>query len=237
MIYQITGKQLFPKFRGSLGETLRVPLGRDYFNGNALNFKLNSNADIAKKSHIHYLLPGRITVEGEDNSNHKMFFYGHRSSVLVTGKSQLFFLKCLRNLETGVISVKCKKISPSENLGEEHNIIGVFEGADMHLVATNKGHIYRYDRKDKEITKAYSAGGNSIVMLEAAWKEYGTHVIVAFLSNNKEIYLASVSLFNKQEAGPITSTPMTKYEGKKSSQESPGDFCPNSIDFSQTYDS
>lgn len=107
----------------------------------------------------------------------------------------------------------------------------------MHLAATTKGIIYRYNRKDKEITIANIAAGKSTVMLEVAWKEYGTHVLVAFLSNNKEIFLISVSLFNKDEAGPITSTPMTKYEGKKSSQESPGEFCPNSIDFSHTYDS
>jgi hypothetical protein len=48
MIYQITAKQAFPKFRGSLGQMYHVPLGRDYFNGNALTFKLNAKADIAK---------------------------------------------------------------------------------------------------------------------------------------------------------------------------------------------
>lgn len=40
MIYQVSTKQQFPKFRGSLDEYYHVPLGRDYFNGNAVDFKL-----------------------------------------------------------------------------------------------------------------------------------------------------------------------------------------------------
>jgi hypothetical protein len=57
------------------------------------------------------------------------------------------------------------------------------------------------------------------------------------LSEDKKIFLGKISLFNENVASDISGKWMSAYDGKKSSQESPGDFCPNSIDFSQTYES
>ena len=45
-----------------------------------------------------------------------------------------------------------------------------------------------------------------------------------------------MSLFNDNIAGSI-GEPLNKYLDKKPSQETPGVFCPTSIDFSQTFDS
>lgn len=220
-----------------------VPLGRDYFNGNALTFKLNANKDIAKDSHIHYRLPGKIHIKDESD-NHKMFFYGHKSSIVVTSKWELYFLRCMRSLEKDAIAMKCEKITSvvdkkfsTKALGKDHNLLGDFEGQEMHFVATNKGYIYRYNRKTKLITEAIKFGGSTEKFLEVTYKDYGNVVIVAMLTDDKKIYMGKIGLYNEFVSGSITDKPLTKYEDKKSSQESPGKFCPKSIYFSQTYES
>jgi len=243
MIYQITGKHKFPKFRGSLGEMYHVPLGRDYFNGNALNFTLNANIDIAKESHIHYLLPGKVYIKGE-SGNHNMFFYGYRSSCVVTSTWDLYFLRCLRTLEKNFIAMSCEKITSKDEtgfgkiaLGKDHNLLGDFEGQEMHFAATNKGYIYRYNRKTKKITEAIKFGSKTDKFLEVTFKDYGNLVLVAMLTDNNKIYMGKMGLYNELTSGYITDKPLIKYDGKKSSQESDGKFCPNSIFFSQTYES
>lgn len=243
MIYQITAKQKFPKFRGSLGEMYHVPLGRDYFNGNALTFKLNANKDIAKDSHIHYMLPGKIHINGE-SLNHRMFFYGHRSSVVVTSNWHLFFLRCLRKLEKGVIAMSCDKITTQDDkgkfsfwdLGKDHNLIGDFEAQEMHFVGTSRGKVFRYNRNTKKISEAISFGGKESKFIEVTFKDYGNVLIVAMLSEKGEIYIGKMNLFN-DVSGDIKNGKITKYDGRKSSQETDGKFCPNSIYFSQTFHS
>jgi hypothetical protein len=243
MIYQITAKQRFPKFRGSLGEMYHVPLGRDYFNGNALTFKLNANKDIAKDSHIHYMLPGKIHIKGESEDHH-MFFYGHKSSVVVTSNWHLYFLRCLRNLEKGAIGMNCEKITDVDdkgvhgfwNLGKDHNLIGDFEGQEMHFVGTTQGKIFRYNRNTKKISEAISFGGSETKFIEVTFKDYGNSLIVAMLTDKKQVYIGRLNLFN-DGSGDIKDGKITKYEGRKSSQETDGKFCPNSIYFSQTYHS
>lgn len=90
-----------------------MPLDRDYFNGNAVNFNLQANSDIAKESHIHYVLPAKFYVEGE-SSQHKIFFNGFRSSVVVTNSNQLFILRCDKHLEREFVAMKCKKITKED---------------------------------------------------------------------------------------------------------------------------
>lgn len=238
MIYQITSKLQFPKFKGSLGEMYIVPLGRDYFNGNALSFKLNANDDIASNSHIHYMLPGKIIIENEP-SNYNMFFYNHRSSIVVTSTWKLFFIRCFRQLEKDVLALKCEKITSKDaagyssvDLGAGHNILNNFESEHMHYVVTNQGFIYRYNRKTKEITLASTFAKKKFI--EVAFKEHANHLIIAGLSEDKKIYFQKVNLFNEFDSGQIIE-PMEKYVDKKSSMESPGQFCPSSIDFSQTF--
>lgn len=145
MVFQISTKQQFPKFRGSLDEFYHVPLGRDYFNGNAVDFKLQANPDIMKDSHVHYISQAKFYVDGE-SSNHKVFFNGHRSSIVLTSANKLYALRCTKNLEQGFISMKCIKITKQDKgqfmfvqLQPGDTIIGHYESSSMHYVATNKG--------------------------------------------------------------------------------------------------
>lgn len=53
----------------------------------------------------------------------------------------------------------------------------------MHFAATNKGHVYRYNRKTKEITLAFKVGSSADKFIEVTFKHYGNLVLVALLTD------------------------------------------------------
>jgi hypothetical protein len=169
------------------------------------------------------MLPGKIHIKGESDHHH-MFFYGHKSSMVVTSNWELYALRCLRSLEKNTIAMNCEKITEKQEgkfnhikLGKDHNLLGVFEGEEMHFVGTNKGYIYRFNRKTKLLTEAIKFGSKTDVFKEITFKDYGSEVIVSLLTESKKIYMGKISLYNEFTAGQITDNALTKYEDKKSS--------------------
>lgn len=104
----------------------------------------------------------------------------------------------------------------------------------MHFVATSNGRIIAYDRSNMELQTALRLGTASSKFEEATWTSFSRHVLVAMLDKKRrEILSGKLGLFNLNNSGSLSE--IKKYEEKKGSQETPGEFCPTSIEFSSSH--
>lgn len=237
MIFQITAKLAFPKFRGSLKQMYRVPLGRQYINGNKLQFKLQAQSDILQYSHIHYSSAAEVSLKGEKN-NHNSFLIGKGTSSIVTSGGKLVIAACYRTLIKNKTGLDCEKIvEKAQALPKDEHIISQFVTNSLHLMITNKGNAYTYwKRNGKKIQNFYNYNKN---LTEATFKVYKGYILIATMSTDGEISIKAVNQFVENGAiigigNPINKALFDKnqFNFKNHDQVNAGEFCPKGLRFS-----
>lgn len=238
MIYQITARLAFPKFRGSLKQMYRVPLGRDYFNGNKIKFGLAAQPDIMAYSHIQYSSVGEIRLEGESTTNHRSFLVGKGTSSVITSNGKLLLAACYRALIKGKIGLDCRKvIEKSETIPNDEFVVGQFVSNTLHLVATSKGNVYGYwKRKGKKIESFFSFDKK---ISDVTFKVYKSFVLMAFITETNEIYIKYINQYLEEGGLEGIGNPITKalFENNQDNFKNPeqikaGEFCPKGLRFS-----
>jgi len=232
MIYQITSKQAFPKFKGSLTNMYHVPLGREYFNGNGLNFKVNAQDDIKESSHVHYMADGIILLNGKEVKPIS-YFHGHGAHSAILTKGKHSFLSCYRALVKDKIGVNCT-ILKEETVKADSHIIDHFSTPNCHVSVTNKGELFIYWSREQKVSKHDITQDGNGEIRSSTFKTYQGNILMVFLDEQDVIYFKRHNMYNSATGLDSIGSPLrNKYpdEHKNPEQKTAGDYCPKSVKF------
>ena len=235
LIYQIKAKKSFPKFKGSLTNMYHVPLGREYFNGNALEFQLTAQEDILKYAHVHYLADGVVLVDGKAQKP-VSYFHGEGVHSAVLTKGKISFLRCYRVLVTGKIGVNCTVLG-DKTIDNDAIIIDHFSSPNVHIAVTNKGDVFTYwpkAKKGERIKHTHASDDGQGEVKTTTFKVYENYVFMVVLDIRGHISFKKLLMYQLGDGFSSIGDPLrTKYAEKDHNpeQKESGDYCPKSAKF------
>ena len=229
-IGEITAAISFPRFKGIFNQMFSIPLGRDYFSGNAINFQISSPGI---ENHLQYVSEGEVFIK-EYNTSPKIFLNQDGLKTAVLDKGVVVLVNCQKTFKKksqvinndDKIRLECEKATKPFQLSNTEIFIKSFSTSEAHIVIGKEGDVIFYN-KMKGKSRVLKLG---FKVKDVDFKKRTSSVLMGIISEDNRIYIYKLNLYESGDLKKITE--ITKYE-KGDAQDTSGNVCPKSIRFSK----
>lgn len=236
-ITAINPKSNFPSLIGFKGIYFKIPIGRDYFSGNAINFALKG--DLAGKL-IANAGEFEFKIDAEDSNNFRAYFHTNGYSVMTTKDNKVIIINCARKLENTFV-LKCvkigEKIGMNDKVGEK--VLTTYHTKHLLVIVTTYGQFIFFN-KVAHLSETMNLEGDNRFIKQVTFKPKDSLILISALVTDSKGVVAQISNFAFNEFARLNGEATDKYfysvsqitkssYQAESSQESGGDFCPKSI--------
>lgn len=228
----------FPTLIGSLGNYFRIPIGRQYFTGNGINFYLKGNLDGRIVSNAEEF---NLVVEDLPNDNIDSFFYKTGYAALLTKDRKIVIVNCRKSLGVDKLNLNCARIGEKIGLNSAVNekILATYDTQQILLVVTTYGQFIAFN-KISHNSKVALEPGTDKTYTQVTFKPNNAFILISVMVADSKGAVVKIKTFKMDEFAALETFDFIKgeatldkdnYAKAEASQDTPGQFCPRSISY------
>jgi hypothetical protein len=242
-IQAVNSKKSFPALVGFKGNYFKVPIGREYFSGNGINFELKgdlTNSLVANAGSFEFKIDGET-----DPNKFQAYYHTNGYSVMVTTENQVFIINCARKLE-GTFVFKCVKVVDGIRLDDKvgEKVLATYHTQHLLVIATTYGQFIFFN-KVSHASDSMALKGENRYLKQVIFKPKDALILISALVTDSKGVVSQISSYAFNEFAKLSGSSSeiyfysvntitrTSYQAE-TNQESGGDFCPRSISYEVT---
>ena len=226
----------FPSLIGSLRNYFRIPIGRQYFSGNGINFNLKGSLDGRLVSNAGEF---ELVVDNLPNDQIDSFFYKLGYAALLTKDRRIVIVNCKKALGNSMIKLSCVKIGEKAGLNSDANerILATYDTQQILLIVTTYGQFIAFNKINHNAKVALEPGANK-AYTQVTFKPNNAFILISVMVADSKGEIAQIKTYKMDEFAALESASFMKgettldkdnYSKAERCQDSAGQFCPRSI--------
>lgn len=236
-IQAITPRSSFPALVGFKGNFFKVPIGREYFSGNGINFELKGDLSSKLVSNAGDI---EFVVDGENAANIHAYYHTNGYATMMMTDNKILIVNCARKLQTNFV-MKCAKIGEKfgMNVLVNETVIATYHTQHLMVIVTSYGQFIFFN-KVAHTSDVLNLQGDSRFIKQVVFKPKDSFILISVLVADSKGEVSQISNFMLNEFARIDGSPqevffysvsnITKASYKaETNQENAGEFCPKTI--------
>jgi hypothetical protein len=229
----------FPSLVGTLTNYFRVPIGREYFSGNGIRFRVTGKVDGSA-----VLNAGVFEFEIQDQPLDTIdsYYHGDNYAAALLKNGKLLIVHCEKKIGDN-IKLFCKRLLEGVTMDKSVNekILAIHDTNEILLIITTYGQFITFNKVNHNSKLTYETNPNRYFSQVTFTRKDG-FILASVLANNNKGEVARIVTYKIDKFASLENDGAIKEEEKlifdkdnyskaSPSQESGGEFCPRSISF------